>query len=97
VNENPNNSGHSLPYRLYDSQPIPAYQALKTIWDRKRLFLFASFSSATNHYVCEAGEDYHKLVKKYALLDNQFDIWFSDDGKIMLTPDIEFFVLEFAF
>jgi hypothetical protein len=61
------------------------------------LFLHARFSSATHHYVCEVGEDHHKLAKKFPLLDDQFDIRFSDDGRTLLTPEIEFFALELMF
>jgi DNA repair protein RecN (Recombination protein N) len=33
----------------------------------------------------------HKLKKKYPMLDNQFDVWLSDDGLTLLTPEIAIF------
>jgi hypothetical protein len=43
VNEDPNNPGQSLPYRLYDNQSNPAYQAFKKIWDRNSFVFTCSF------------------------------------------------------
>jgi hypothetical protein len=98
--EDPNVPGNSIRYPLVDdpqnAQTI-SQAFYETAWDRTRLFLHASFSDTKNHYVCEVGEDYHKLAKTYPLIDNQLDIWFSEDGERLITPEIDEFILELTF
>jgi hypothetical protein len=68
------------------------------IWDRTRLFLHSNFTLSRKYgYVCEVGESYHKLVKKYSILSDSFDIWFTIDGKTIFTPEIDSLVLELSF
>jgi hypothetical protein len=60
------------------------------VWDRTRLFLHSNFTSSMKHgNVCEVGESYHKLVKKYPVLSDSFDIWFTIIGKNIFTPEID--------
>lgn len=67
-------------------------------WDRIKLFFHASFSTGIKYnYACEAGESYHKLAKKYPMLYESFDIWFTTDGRKVFTSEIDSFVLELIF
>jgi hypothetical protein len=45
--------------------------------------MYASFGNTIkNGYVYEVNESFHKLVKKYPLLYDNFEIWFIiDEGK----------------
>jgi hypothetical protein len=43
------------------------------------------------------GEDYQKLAKIYPMMDNHFDIWFSDEEINLFTPGIDHFNLELKF
>jgi hypothetical protein len=59
--EDPNAPGMSIDYVLFNNgDDIQYYAVFNSVWDRKKLFLQASFSSANSNYVCEVDEDYHK-------------------------------------
>jgi hypothetical protein len=74
VDCDPNDPGNSIYYDLYHQGNNSVSQTFITMWNRARLFLYTSFSSANNNYVCEVGGDYHKLAKTYPMMNNQFDI-----------------------
>jgi hypothetical protein len=61
----PNHPNFSIRINLTvgDQNTHSILQTFNTIWDRSKLFLHASFSSANNNYFCEVDEDYHKLAK----------------------------------
>jgi hypothetical protein len=96
TSEDPNNPGFSLDIPVINNGNNPSVM-FKTIWGRENLFLDTSFRTADYNYVCEVGEDYHTLAKKYPMTDNQFDILFCEDRKKLITPEIEQFVIELTF
>ena len=67
------------------------------VWDRERLFLHASFSSAYKHYVCEMNESFIFLNKEFVCDSHLFDIWFSVDGEHPFPLYHENYLFELAF
>jgi hypothetical protein len=67
------------------------------VLDIFQLFLHASFSDAKYNYICENNESYHKLAKRYLLLYDSFDVWFSTNDMRLTTPQIDFYILELMF
>jgi hypothetical protein len=69
------------------------------VWDRVKLFMHANFGNTIkNGYLCEVNELYHKLVKKYPLLYDNFEVWFPiDGGKKIFTREMNSFILELTF
>jgi hypothetical protein len=67
------------------------------VWDWIQFFLHASFSDAKYNYICKNNELYHKLAKQYHLLSDSFDVCFSHNGTILMTPEYDFFALELTF
>jgi hypothetical protein len=54
---------------------------LRKVYNLHPLYFHASFSDNLYGYVYKVNESYHKLVKKYPLLYNNFEVWFTIDGE----------------
>ena len=70
----------------------------KNVWDRVILYMHASFSQASNNYVCEMDETFiHGMEKDFNYNAAQFDIWFSRDGKTPFKLHNDNFMFELQF
>ena len=84
---------------------IPAFEGedkniielFHNVWDRERLFLHASFSTAYKQYVCEMNESFIFLNKEFVCDSHLFDIWFSVDGENPFPIYNENYLFELAF
>jgi hypothetical protein len=83
---------------IFDDTPLKEY-VFRDVWDRKTLFLHASFvTSSTRSYLGRGGEFYERLGKEYEY-DGQksFYVQLSFDGYHFVDIEKENFTLELAF
>ena len=78
--------------------PVPNY-TLINVWHREPLYAHASFSSSQKHYLCRSGDFWFKPSKYYYdnITNNEFDLFFTTDGKHFIIPYDGIKIIEFCF
>ena len=72
---------------------------LNNVWSREPLYVHASFSNSTKHYLCRTGDFWFKPSKYYYdnINQNNFNVFFTTDGTHRIIPYSAVKIVELCF